>query len=98
MKSSFDFEIKIGNHNNIAPYKQNTTSSELEKNMKDVYTIKKIDLHEGYDLAGLYSNDVAILTMKRPFEFSKRIKVGALHSKDYHPQGKVNLVDSPMSY
>ena len=51
-----------------------------------VHGVKKIEIHEDY-VPGAYLNDLAILTLTKPFTFGKKkrkTEKGKLQTKNYH--------------
>jgi hypothetical protein len=62
----------------------------LSLTIPGVYGVKEIEIHEDYvekDVDG--KNDLAILTLAKPFMFDNETKKGELQTKSYHTKGKV---------
>ena len=54
--------------------------------MPGIHGVKKIEIHEDY-VPGVYLNDLAILTLTKPFIFGKKkmkTEKGKLQTKNYH--------------
>ena len=57
-----------------------------------VYGVKKIEIHEDYedkDSSSYIINDLAILTLAKPFIFDNETKKGELQTKSYNTKGIV---------
>ena len=80
------------------------TLPEVSKNrllkLSGVHSVKKIEIHQDYSPADPLSrssrplNDLAIITLTKPFEFDGETEKGKLQSKSYKTKSKVqsNLV------
>ena len=83
--------LKLGSINYTLP---KVPKKELLK-LPGVYGVKKIEIHEDYekrdeDGSLIYLiNDLAILTLAKPFMFDDETKKGELQTKSYHAKGKV---------
>ena len=81
--------LKLGSINNTLPQ-----VPKKELTIPGVYTVKKIEIHEDYedkDEDGRLSlkNDLAILTLAKPFMFDDETLKGELQTKSYRTKSKV---------
>ena len=70
----------IGRTNNELPSARKPTSWKKFDKEFNVHRVKKIKLHGGY-MEGIYMNDLAIITVKKPFKFDNQIGYAPLASK-----------------
>ena len=82
--------LKLGSINYTLPQ---VPKKELLK-LPGVYEAKRIDIHEDFerkyeDGSSSLKNDLAILTLAKPFMFDNNTKKGELQTKSYHAKGRV---------
>ena len=70
----------IGKTNNELPSADTPTSWKRNDKKYKVHRVKKILLHGGY-MQGTYMNDLAIITVKKPFKFDKQTGYAPLASR-----------------
>ena len=88
--------MKLGSLNSTLP---KVSRNKLLK-LSGVHGVKKIEIHQDYSPADPQSpgsrpfNDLAIITLTKPFAFDGETEKGKLQSKSYQPKSNVqsNLV------
>ena len=85
---------EIGSRNNTLPNVSRHQHLAKKKLLKipGIFGVKKIEIHENY-VPGQFFNDIAIMTMTKPFEFDRKTKdktkKGKLQTKTYITKSKV---------
>ena len=69
----------IGRTNNELPNAKTPTSWKKYDEKFKVHRVKKIQLHGGY-IQGIWINDLAIITVTKPFEFDLHTGIASLDS------------------
>ena len=71
----------IGRTNNELPFAKTPTSWKKYDEKFKVHRVKKIQLHGGY-IQGIWINDLAIVTVKKPFKFNDETGYTPLASRN----------------
>ena len=70
----------IGKTNNELPSAKTPTSWKIHDKKFKVHRVKKIQLHGGF-IQGIFMNDLAIITVKKPFKFDDQTGYAPLASR-----------------
>ena len=81
----------------IDKYSQNQIVVRLDDTSEQIYTLAWMKMHENYN-KNTMANDIAILKLNRPIEFSDTVNIACLPDKEMDYTGVIATVTDKMSF